>query len=767
MSRSRLFLALLLLLPLLASRAAAEDEESPGPAPAPKEEPAPAPKEEPETDPLEDPKKVIPSRPGYGPPMGTEPGWVQERFRPPTAADWAKPVLLTFQRTWDDAVAVSKETGKPIMICINMDGEPASEHYAGVRYRDPETTELYKPYVLVIASVYRHNPRDYDDEGNRILCPRFGSVTCGEHIAIEPIIYEKYCEGQRVAPRHIALDLDFEEIYDVYYANDVPSVLNKVQNGIAHLPPPKPPIVRGDRPILERVASRHVEDRTAVEAAYRKGDAAMRKKLLEAAIQHGDAEQLDLLRLAIFGLDVDLGKTAREALAHVETPQATELISESLQVPMDASERDALIATLERLGESSVLARWLAGVHKGLAAKSTAVDPAAWTGRHRVPDPVPDADTLAARAEYQAAAAEASPEDPAPRLELADASLALAMEAPNAYGADARLARIVTRAALDDAGRAARQAEALGASGWDVDSVLTIVAYYTGDREGAYERAARAVKAMPPDDPSWRSMAVTTIFAESRWMAIKAAVRAKETWPAEWLADLHAAYALLQKHPLGTDDQVVWHYEFLVWLGAEHRASRVLREGLQRFWSSHALHQRLRERILKYRGVDALEPEYEALLAADEDPVRMSAFAGLASVAAAEQYRRTNEREKALASYAHAVAYFERGGKAYPDGKAAYDQAIALALAGRARVEYELGRNDAALADVLGSFELSPDSAGNADGMGITPGQTGQALLAQLLADKDEEAVAKLSAAMKALDPELLRSEPEPAPWER
>ncbi|MFV2038820.1 MAG: hypothetical protein ACC660_01100, partial [Acidimicrobiales bacterium] len=57
--------------------------------------------------------------------------------------DWAKPVQITFQRTWKDAVAVSKETNKPILVCINMDGEIASEHYAGIRYREPDIAALY------------------------------------------------------------------------------------------------------------------------------------------------------------------------------------------------------------------------------------------------------------------------------------------------------------------------------------------------------------------------------------------------------------------------------------------------------------------------------------------------------------------------------------------------------------------------------------------------------------------------------------------------
>ncbi|MHC4162620.1 MAG: hypothetical protein ACYSUM_10865, partial [Planctomycetota bacterium] len=302
-------------------------------------------------------------------------GLTREQMWPaPTAEDWRKPCLITWQRTWEDAVAVSRETGKPILVCINMDGEIASEHYAGVRYRQPEIAALYEPYVTVIASVYRHNPRDHDDSGRRIPCPRFGGVTCAEHIWIEPIIYEKLCDGQRVAPRHITVDLAGQEVSDVFYTDDTASVFDSVREGRAKLPPAKPPIVRGDRPILERVASRHVADRGAVENAYRKGDPELRRSLLEATLKHNDTAQIDLLRLAIFGLDADLSRAARRALAEVKTVDAAELVSDALQVPMDGEERDALIATLKRLGEGSVRAQWLAGVHQGLAGESSAVD---------------------------------------------------------------------------------------------------------------------------------------------------------------------------------------------------------------------------------------------------------------------------------------------------------------------------------------------------------------------------------------------------------
>jgi len=682
-------------------------------------------------------------------------GLTREQMWPaPTAEDWAKPCLITWQRTWKDALTVSKETGKPILICINMDGEIASEHYAGVRYRQPEVAALYKEYVCVVASVYRHNPRDHDDQGRRIPCPRFGTVTCGEHIWIEPTIYEKFCDGRRIAPRHICVSLEGEEVYDVMLTNDTASVFDAVREGRKELPPAKAPVVRGDRPIVERVASRDVRDRRAVEKAYADGDKETRQALLEAALKHEQAEQLDLLRLAIFGMDVDASRAARKALARVETPDAAALISDAMAVPMETVQRDALIAALKRLGETSPRARWLAGVHQGLTASSAAVDASGWKSGGEYPAPTAGiyGGDLLSSLESRAKQASENPEDGGARLEVAEASLALALKAPQVYATNPRMARLAARHLFEDAQQLAREAAEFGETSWRTHAVEALAAYYSGDREKGYGPAETAVKALPKGDTSWASMAVVTIFAESRWKAIKAAVRKNEDWPPGWLADLHGAYSVLMRHPLGTDGQVLWHYELLDWLGIRHRAARVLREGLARFTDSAKLHEQMRKRLLKFRGPGALEEEYDRLLKEHGDAI--VPFAGRAAVAAAEQYRRARAYEKALLAYERAVAYHER---AIQTNAADRDRAIALALAGSARVAFQLGDDDLALKSILRSFERSPDSAGTLDGMGITPGETAQVLLARLREKKREDAARSLADALSRLDPELLR----------
>jgi len=690
----------------------------------------------------------------------------------PTAEDWKKPCLITWQRTWEDAVAVSRETGKAILICVNMDGEIASEHYAGVRYRQPEIAKLYEPYVCVIASVYRHTPRDYDDEGRRIPCPRFGTVTCGEHIAIEPLLYERYFDEQRVAPRHIMVELDGEETYDVYYAWDTDSVFAAVRDGIANHDVQPTTVVRGDRPILERVASHDVRDRMAVESAYVEGDAELRRRLLEEARKHPDVASVDLLRLAVFGFDTEMSKVAREALARSKQEKAIDLIPEALRVPMEPAEREALLAALERIGEASdasTRARWLSVVHRGLAGRSGAVDPEAWSRTAAGAEyPAPDRDwmELQSRLQSRSEASDARPKDPQTQLELAEAALEFAREADDAFAqepdtealltADPRTARMIARARYSEARRAALEAEELGAQGWRVDAIVALASYYLNELDEAYARAEKAVDQLPEGATDWNSMAVITIFAEGRFKAIKNAVLEKRRWPPRWLSDVHSAYSVLLRHPLGTDTQVVWHHDFLVWLGAKDRAQRVLREGLERFPASWQLHDRLRAFLLEDQGVEALEPAYARLLGQGDPPPSFPWFAGLASLVAAEFHRRAGDEDAALAAYDRSIAHYEDAIRADPGSRETSDHNIALALAGKARVALEREQYETALDSLLASFVRRPEAAGALDGLNITPASTGKLLLSKLQ-ELDRDGLAeKLRAALDQLDPDAL-----------
>jgi len=673
----------------------------------------------------------------------------EEMWYAPTEEDWAKPCLITWQRTWDDALTVARETGKPILICVNMDGEIASEHYAGVRYRQPDIAKLYEPYVTVMASVYRHTPHDHDDEGNRIPCPRFGGVTCGEHIAIEPILFEQFFDGQRVAPRHIMYELSGGEQYDVYYAFDTQSVFAAVEEGIVNREPVEPEINRGDRSLLERVASRATEDRAEVEAAYRSGDKVMRRRLLESAGTYKEVPQVDLLRLALFGGDPELRQIAWGVLLENPTPDAVALIGDVLDLPLSEEDRATLISALEGLADVSTHARTLAAVHRGLSSDSGAVDSAQW------------------KTALEYAAAEARPRDPSKQLEegelgaqAADPQALLSMaEGYLSLAAHPRANEDYSKLLFSDAREAALEAERAGASGWRLAAVKALSSYYLGEREVAYGLAEEAVGGLPKDANSWSAAAALGLLAEVRQRDIANAANSQQPWPSEWLADLNGAYAVLASHPHGTDLHAANQYDFLFALKAYRDSEEVLQRGLARFPDSQSLHARLRQQLLFRRGVsglNSLEATYEELLKAEDASPNLPWFAGYASLVSAEFMRRRGDDEEALAAYDRSIAHFETSVVNNAKNELSAAHYVALCHGGQARLAYEAGQDARAVELILASFSRSPDSASSLDGLNISTVDTAKMVRSRLIERGATEEQARLQAALDALDPKHL-----------
>jgi tetratricopeptide (TPR) repeat protein len=687
----------------------------------------------------------------------------EQMWHAPTAEDWAKPVQITWQRTWEDALTVAQESGKAILVCVNMDGEIASEHYAGIRYRDLEIGTLYEPYVCVIASVYRHNPSDYDEAGKRVECPRFHGVTCAEHITMEPIVFDRFLDGTRVAPRHIMVELDGSETYDVFYAWDTDSVFRAIREGIENRErQPNPP--RGDRSLLDKVASREAADRAEVEAAYGEGDATLKAALLQAALDHPEAEQGSLLRLALYDLDENLNKMARVGLSRTNSTGSIDLILEAMRGVMPEAERQALVEALSRLGQQDVRARTLANVHTGLGGATSAVDAGTWNAalQGAVYPPPPGTDELEDSIEAAENVIGVRPNDPQAQLEVALAALEFAI----APSTTARLARnpatadMYLRAYYQDAIDAAIDAEQLGASGWQLDAVFAITSWWQGETAQAYRRAEAAASALPPGDVSWNGMAVLDIFADGRRRAIADAVRTKKDWPSQWMSDLHASYSVLAQHPLGNVIQVMTHYDFLVALGADRQAGNALRTGMARFPENWDLHARFRGQVLRQRGVSGLEAAYELWLKQEDAPKTLPWFAGCASIQAAETWRKSNSPTAARASYDRALGHYETMIAVDTNTEASSQPYMAIALAGRARLKMEAQDLDGALEDLLRSFEVSPLSANVLDGLNLSGYVTSVTLQARLVEAEKPELLAKLLAAVEQL-PEEARRRPD------
>jgi hypothetical protein len=684
------------------------------------------------------------------------PGLVPEQMWPaPTAADWDKPVLIQWQRTWDDAVRLSKATQKPILVCVNMDGEIASEHYAGIRYRDPEISKLYESYVCVIASVYRHNPRDYDEQGQRIPCPRFGGCTCGEHIAMEPIVYEKFLDGKRIAPRHIMVELDGAEVYDVFYTWDTASVFTAIGDGIKNRKIQAPPVVKGDRSLLEKVASPDSSDRADVERAFAGADAEHRRAMLQAALALGEQAPVELLRLAAYGLDPDLAKQARAGMQKAKDPGTVELIADTLRAPLPNDERQALVDALGRFGATSTRARTLATAHRGLATASTNIDAAKWqsvlAGASYASAIQADP---AAAASARDAALDRQPTSPEARLDVAEANLLQALATqPGTGPGGSRQALRFRQMLREDAERALHSAIVLGAKGPRVDALRAVLCKELGQTEQAYELAIAAAPGLGGEAPGQLAVEVLALFAEARQEAIVAAVRARQEWPAQWTTDVHAAYAVLGKHPLGRDTHVANHYDFLQFFGTPE-ADAVLDRGLARFAESALLHERHRTRLLTHGSPQDLEADYTARLARADAPPTLPWFAGYASLCAAEAHRRKNRPAEALGAYARGIEHFGR----YRTATNATDgeHYVAMGHAGIARVNLQQGDLAGCLQSLQAAFAAAPLAAASTDGLGVTAVQTAQMLRARADTAGRADLVAAVDAALAALPPEAL-----------
>jgi hypothetical protein len=658
-----------------------------------------------------------------------------------TAEQWRKPCLVRWQRSFDDAVAVARARHMPLMVAVNMDGEIASEHFAGVRYREPETAEKLARYLCVIASVYRHTPRDHDPSGARVECPRFGTVTCGEHVEAERQLYERYFDGLRVAPRHIVLDLEGRETFDVYFAWDTQTVLTGFVRGAEGWPEP----LGSPEPTLENLArSRDVADRELLERQWREGERATRVTILRALAGPAAADHVDLLRAAISGFDPEYARLARVALAQCETDPALDRMAEALAVPLEESERAQLLDAVRRLAGTLPRARTLAALHDGLRLEARALS-------------LEPPEDRAAAYEASAQALESLPERPRGPDELLDLAEALLVRAEDA---DARYVELF----LQDARRYADEAERLGARGPRLDALVAAAASGLGERGLARERALAAVEAGLLDaEPGALELApavrarVLGLFGAARQAHIRAAFRAGESWDPAWLADAIAAYAALARAPGVAEPTLLEHHDFLRWIGATIQAGAVLERALELFPDSASVHERLRERLLWEGGPELLERGYaERLQARGTEPGALDWFAGYASFVAAEHLRRRGRFEPALEAYARSIAHYRARAGRLPEAADDADHYVALALAGRARVDMERGELAAAADALCAALALRPQSAGSQDGLGLTPLATARMLQARLTESGLGEGAARVQAAIDTLDAALL-----------
>lgn len=185
---------------------------------------------------------------------------------------------VAWERSLEDALAVAAPDGRPLLVAVNMDGESACERIVYENYKDVSLVEDTRRFTCLISSFFRHTPRDHDDRGRRIPCPRLGAVTCGEHIALESVCYDRFLGGDRIAPRHAVVvpgDPDFatpdRKLFDLRLLFDLSAMDRRLAEAAKDAPPPP-------------------EESTSSADAGARGAAARRR--FEAAIEAAPAHRL-------------------------------------------------------------------------------------------------------------------------------------------------------------------------------------------------------------------------------------------------------------------------------------------------------------------------------------------------------------------------------------------------------------------------------------------------------------------------------------------
>lgn len=682
--------------------------------------------------------------------------------------------LMPWQRNLEDALALVASTGKPLLICVNMDGESASESLANRRYRDPEFVELASRFVPIIVSPDRHSVFEHDDAGRRLADPRFGRVIDSEHIDIEPTVFERYFAGTRVAPRHVGVAPDGEVLFDLYLlgslsqidealadfglevepadASEAPSEGAEASEGAASPP------VRGGRGRGRRsrtaslLESPDAADRDRLEDEYADGDWRRRFDLASQALaSERKTQHPELLRLALRDADERVRRqavwTASRELERVPADLVPELLRVAAEDPVQLGVIEASFARLAKDAKTPGLAARAAATLislRGASARSSLVDTARWRaalgGSAQASDPAGRFDSVEAcvdRLEQLAAESTQRPDDPALPLERIDVLVDLA-HLQLAEGRDPSIAleeaRALAESAIED-GREDERTSALAA--W--------TSYQTGDQEAAIRHLERAV-------PRLLAAGAVAGRAAADALNVLAQVRLRvgpgEQDASAWIADVLATYQVLLVHPLGTEAQALALLQFQEAHGLQHLQASSLRIALEGHPASASLHAWLRGQIARDHGAAALSQAYDSWLATDGRGgglERASAlwFAGLANLVAGDRHAAMGQRDAALETYARCEPLFLGAAKSNPEFEDSSMHYLCLARAGSARLQLEAGLLSEAAKTMRAALDARPASADLATSSGRTPNQIARRIAGSLtLAGQAEEAQA-------------------------
>ncbi len=662
------------------------------------------------------------------------PAWSQTAPSPRPSVPW--------QRDLDDALALSKDTGKPLLVCVNADGEPASESLAARRYHDPAFIELMEGFVPVIASAFRHNSTDRGTDGRRLPCPRFGRVTCAEHIAIEPVVFERWFQGTRVAPRHVGIDKKGKALFDLYLLANLGIIDTTLRN--EGRKGRRLPDAEGlsERALLD---SRDAAAREVLEALFVTTDEKRRLDLADKALSKSRTTQHpEVLRLALTDPAPKVRRAAAEKAASLSALVPTDLaIAAATVLHADDVLLDRIARELGSRQEPD--AQRMALMLNASREPSRALDIEAWGRKLSVEDaeaPLQDDEALlngqSVRLEKDLAG---RPKDLSLRTELARTYLALSRA--RSLGGEQDVSYL-WELAREEASAVLKFKKAPPAA----HALFARTDWLLGGQ--AVDAAAAAARALP----GLLSEARSRLAAETLDVWVQAqADRAFEQLDAGALpeeasiADVATGARLILQHPLATAWQRAAALDAVGGLQLDGLHGELAWLGVGRHPLAPELHEHLRWHLLRDGDPGQVGAAYDTLLSSMSPELRPAVrwFAAFAALQAGDQLRIALRTAEAIKSYRLSIAGFKAAKNMDESftNTAAYR---ALAHAGLARVLLDEEFVKEAAQELLAGLADDQAALDLPDAYGGTPRQTTADVITALRRGASSET--------KAADPE-------------
>jgi len=590
------------------------------------------------------------------------------RWRRVSEADKKKPCLIPWQRSLQDALALVQKTGKPLLICVNMDGEPASESIAWGRYRDPAFAKLASGFIPVLASPNRHSPRDHDDHGRRLVDPRFGRLIDAEHIRIEPEVYARWFQERRVAPRHLAVSPEGKILFDLFLLRDL-SIIDKTLAEFGKPGALVDPMTLDENHLL---ASPDAACRDRLERLYRDGDPALRRRLAGLSLStRRPVQHPEILRMALRDRDPSVRGRAVETLALHPGSAPLDIFGDAFfaadeNVAMQENLIEALRAwaVSHKAPKVKASAQLMATKRSSLLNKSRLLDLDAWTltlaAATPVPDPplsvdeVPELSEALGKLDQEL---DKHPEDAFLQLRSAELNWRFARvrmaqtKNPMFLLEDQKAASLRALATGDEIGGEPRA---------HAQALLALAYHYLDEGRDALLWSRRALPALRSQaaDPLVRQV-LEVFLARARGtlqahMGDAAALSAQSYM----VPDLLAAGQLRLRMPAVREQDYVQAAALLQQLGAQQGELAVLRKGLLAFPRSGQLHASMRVRMLACRGARALRDWYSSYDIPGIDARWAHWFAGLGLHHAAERFLANRQPAEAKATWEQSFGRF-------------------------------------------------------------------------------------------------------------